>query len=243
MILRFLMQLARAGLFVDKVFTNTRFEHMVNAYGDHGCAAATAVRTKCGPTINWWHASHGRIRVDGRDHEVSRVMKDMRQAFKAFSHAELAHAKFTQRKGKILKPLPLNPHDAAKRERKVIRRGQTLMVESAVVYDKEGKDDIWDHMEMKYGVCNLPDNCATPWIIQLRTGITVEAYPDGRLRVNSIMAYVEAIDEVEALLQSHFSAVWTDMEKPQTTGAKIAYGKMGPRAADRAQLEEGKPFH
>ena len=81
--------------------------------------------------------------------------------------------------------------------------GQTLAVVQAVVFAPDGHTGVWDILEQHYGVRNIseprnmqwtPDGNSVPWVLQLTNGVCTQVFPDGAIKITSMVSSVAAIN-------------------------------------------------
>ena len=91
---------------------------------------------------------------------------------------------------------------------------------------------IWDVLDDQVGARNVPARTTMPWPVVLRTGATVSIFSDGRVHVVVGRATVQAVVDVERLLQIHFGARWVEEEThvEAKRAMEVVYGEPGPRA-------------
>ena len=232
----FYLKLAEAGIFVDKVYAGTKWEWKQNAFGGFG-GSVPAVRTNFGVTICWYESTDGRLRLDGNDNKVDKVIPMLRDAFKKYVRGQSEHSRYTGRfdHGKV-KAGRVTEQDAAKRERSSKIAGRVLVADGTYLLDKNGETGIWDRLDSFVGARSAPKPGSTPWTIYLRTGVLVSVWPDGRIKVTSTMATVEEIERTEERLISHCGAKWVNADarrQSNNQAATIKYGELSRTAAER----------
>ena len=225
----FWLQLGSAGLYVDHAHQGTHWEDRVNAWGGHGFRFVPAVKTTVGVTINWYRTKpEGRLRLDGKESFVDALRPRLRRAFEELvpaNRAGLQQGRMTQ-------------EDVQRRARMTRIAGKVLVLRGATLFrsaaaERQGAAaGVWDVLDEQVGARNVPARTTMPWPVVLRTGATVSIFSDGRVRVVVGRATVQAVEDVERLLQTHFGARWVEEETHVAAkrAMEVVYGEPGPRA-------------
>lgn len=217
-------------------YVKTPWEDSTNAFHGGGTESVPAVTTKLGPTLNWWINSTGRIKVDGKQIQVSIINSQLAKGFGVFDPSNPTHTAYTGNagtgKGKI--NMVATAEAVIRRQRNQSLAGMSLIIEKKYVFDPNGKDGLWDVLHDNFGARNLPSSTSTPWAIALRMGAVVTAFIDGRIRVQSTHVTLQDLERVEALLITKMQAKWVKTEDiggaPNTSSIKISYGTYGEKA-------------
>ncbi|CAK0856089.1 unnamed protein product, partial [Prorocentrum cordatum] len=232
------LQLAAAGLFVHEVCQGTPWADRVNAWGGHGTKYVPAVRTTVGVTLNWWKtgaSGDGRIRLDGKDPAVEAMQPRMRRAFEEYIQGRTMQGKLTGNQANRAKVQQgrLSQEDVRRRGRMARTAGKALALKGAALFRSGATEPgVWDLLGDHIGARSAPPFRSMPWPIVLRAGVVVSVHSDGRVLCVAGKATVDAVEEVEALLQRRLGAQWTEEDGYLSAGPamEIVCGTPGSRA-------------
>ena len=127
----------------------------------------------------------------------------------------------------------LSQEDVRRRERMARTAGKALTLKGAALFRSGATEPgVWDLLDDHIGARSAPPYHSMPWPIVLRTGVVVSVHSDGRVRCVVGKATVDAVEEVEALLQRRLGAQWTEEDGYLSArpAMEIVYGTPGSRA-------------
>ena len=242
--------LAPAGVYADEYYEGTRWgrdgkDKRTNANMTPKCDENTpAVRVRdLGITIQWYRSHDGRLRLDGSWSNKSVLLEMLRRSHHKYVRGATAQGRIT---GKQCTPrssaLTSNRTEQAERAKwDKARKNSVLVISSAEIYDGTGVNGVFDVLDDKIGVKNLPKPNTLPWIFSLNTGTLAQVFHDGRVVVTLGTGTVSAALDTESLFKRHFSA--EDMTLAEYTGSyassaltRVRYGVMGPQAKSRERF-------
>ena len=120
---------------------------------------------------------------------------------------------------------------------------QVLVVANRAVYRADSDAQlgdppgVWDVLHQQVGARNAPLYHTMPWMICLRTGVTVTVNSDGRIRCLTGSAPVAEVEAVEEILMGRCGARWVDegAHAAERPSMQITYGTPGSQARQLSQ--------
>ena len=114
-----------------------------------------------------------------------------------------------------------------------------MVIGAAQVFDGTGVSGVWDVLDTKCGVKNVPKWGSIPWTLALNTGTLVTLYQDGKAITQLGTGSTQSADEAEKILQEVFSG---KVVRAQAFSAKaglnpqrIRYGEKSTKALAREE--------